>query len=274
MISSAVPRLHVLSGPFVSVGDARVPVPEGSKRLVTYCALRRSPVARREVAGDLWPECADARAAGNLRSALWRLRGAGIEVLESDHARVWLRPGVPVDLDIAREWTRRLVEGRHRAADLRLMDWWPAALDLLPGWYDDWILLAREELRARTLVALERLVGALCAVGRTALAIDVAMLAVSHDGLSESAQRALVEAHLADGNFVMAWRAFGRYRDLLAVELGVEPGPGITALVLRADTVPLVPPPRVAPPRTPAPRSPGDARVSRTELPRRPVPAP
>jgi hypothetical protein len=73
--------IHLLGGPPVSGGAERRPVPEGSKRLVAYVALKRSPVERARAAGMLWPETDDARAAGNLRSALWWLRGAGIDVL-------------------------------------------------------------------------------------------------------------------------------------------------------------------------------------------------
>jgi hypothetical protein len=39
----------------------------------------------------------DHRAAGNLRSSLWRLRGAGIDVLTSDKSSLCLRDGVLVD---------------------------------------------------------------------------------------------------------------------------------------------------------------------------------
>jgi DNA-binding SARP family transcriptional activator len=41
-------------------------------------------VERRHVAGILWPLGHDSRAAGNLGSALWRLRGAGIDILQTD----------------------------------------------------------------------------------------------------------------------------------------------------------------------------------------------
>ena len=76
--------VHLLAGLYVTVGTRRQEVPEGSKQLLAYVALRRRRVERRQVAGTLWPFGDEERAAGNLRSALWRLRRAGINVLVAD----------------------------------------------------------------------------------------------------------------------------------------------------------------------------------------------
>jgi hypothetical protein len=54
---------------------------------------------------------------------------------------------------------------------------------------------------------------------------------VSADPLRETANRILVEAHLAEGNLVEARRSYARYRDLIGRELGVEPGHELTSLV-------------------------------------------
>src|SRR4051795_7611946 len=86
-----LPQLHLLGGPWAGVDGQRHDVPEGSKRLVAYLALKGGRVERRVMAGTLWPDAPDARAAGNLRSALWRLRGAGIDVIGSDKTGMWLR---------------------------------------------------------------------------------------------------------------------------------------------------------------------------------------
>src|SRR5690242_21218853 len=50
------------------------------------------------------------------------------------------------------------------------------AIDLLPGWYDDWVLMERERVRQRLLHALEALSGQLAQVGRCAEAVDAAMM--------------------------------------------------------------------------------------------------
>ena len=54
-------------------------------------------------------------------------------------------------------------------------------------------------------------------------AIEAAMFAVGIEPLRESAQRALIEAHLAEGNLVEARRVFTTYRDLVSDELGILP---------------------------------------------------
>ena len=78
-------QLRLLGGVHVVAGERRMEIPEGSRRLLVYVALQRRRADRRQVAGALWPVGGDERAAGNLRSALWRLRGAGLDLLDGDH---------------------------------------------------------------------------------------------------------------------------------------------------------------------------------------------
>src|ERR687896_289887 len=78
------PVIHLVGGPYVRYGAEQRSVPEGSKKLLAFVALRRGRVERQYAAGALWPFGDDLRAAGNLRSALWRLRRAGIDVIEAD----------------------------------------------------------------------------------------------------------------------------------------------------------------------------------------------
>lgn len=220
---AGTPVIHLFGGPYVTLAGQRREVPEGSKRLLTMVALRRRRVERRHVAGILWPLGHDSRAAGNLRSALWRLRGAGIDILQTDKWSIGLSEGVAVDAQIVAEWADRLIEGTERDEDLAVSPAWIDGLDLLPGWYDDWVLIERERLRQRTLHALEALSHKLIKTGRFADAVDAAMLAVSAEPLRESAQLALIRAHVAEGNLVEARRGCRAYRDLLRRELGVDP---------------------------------------------------
>jgi DNA-binding SARP family transcriptional activator len=223
--------LHLFGGPFVTFGCRRVDVPEGSKRLLVFVALHCGRVERRYAAGTLWPVADDARAAGNLRSALWRLNGAGIQLLEADKHGLVMRDDVAVDLHAVNAWAARLITGSSTAVDLRVMPWGVDALDLLPGWYDDWALIERERVRQRLLHALEALSRQLVRARRCAEAVEVAMMAVGAEPLRESAQRTLIEAHLAEGNRVEARRSFDTYRDLLDRELGAEPDLELTDLI-------------------------------------------
>jgi DNA-binding SARP family transcriptional activator len=215
--------VHLLAGPYVTLGAERREVPEGSKQLLAFVALRRRRVERRQAAGTLWPFGNEERSAGNLRSALWRLRQAGIDVVVADKASLVLSAEVLVDLHLTEQWATRLIEGRADGGDLVVSPSMADALDLLPGFYDDWVLIERERIRQRILHALEALSERLAAVGRFADAIEAALLATSAEPLRESAQRALIRAHIAEGNVTEARRSYHAYRDLVYRELGVEP---------------------------------------------------
>ena len=104
-------------------------------------------------------------------------------------------------------------------------------MDLLPGWYDDWVIFERERIRQRLLHAVEALSRRLVETDRFAEAVDAAVSAVSADPLRESANRVLMEAHLAEGNLIEAHRTYKRYRDTVRRELGVEPGEQLTSLL-------------------------------------------
>jgi DNA-binding SARP family transcriptional activator len=228
---AGVPAVLLFGGPYVMLDGTRLEVPEGSKRLLVFVALSAGHVDRRFAAGSLWPVGNDDRAAGNLRSALWRLRCAGIDLVESDKRNLRLRPGTVVDVNLVCDWAARLVDGSATPADLRVGNWHLDAVELLPGWYDDWVIFERERIRQQLLHALEILSRRLAAAGRCAEAVVTAISAVSADPLRESAHRVLIEAHLAEGNLAEGRRAYDRYRAIARRELGVEPGRELASLI-------------------------------------------
>jgi DNA-binding SARP family transcriptional activator len=221
--------VHLFDGPYVTTGPERRNVPEGSKHLLAFVALRRRRVERRQVAGALWPLGDEERAAGNLRSALWRLRRAGIDVLIADKWSLVLGTEVRVDLHVLEEWATQLISGTAAAQDLTIPQAASDALNLLPGFYDDWVLIERERIRQRVLHALEALSERLCAEGRFADAIESAMLATSAEPLRESAHRSLIKAHIAEGNLTEARRTYLAYQALMRRELGVPLSQGFAA---------------------------------------------
>lgn len=250
------PSLHLFGGPYVCVDGRRCEIPEGSKRLLVFVALRRRRVERRHAAGVLWPEGSDERASGNLRSALWRLRGADIDLVLADKCSLRLRDDVVVDVERVGDWAARIISGGMRSDELMILPSLMEALELLPGWYDDWVILERERLRQRLLHGLEALSRELVVAGRFAEAVEAAMMSVAVEPLRESAQRALVAAHLAEGNRVEGRRCFDSYRETLRRDLGVEPAPDLAAMVYPRRPVATSGPGTYAP----APRDPGQAR--------------
>jgi len=103
--------------------------------------------------------------------------------------------------------------------------------ELLPGWYDDWVLLERERLRQLRMHALEDVAVRLMAAGRYGDALQSALAAVRAEPLRESAHRTVVRVHLAEGNVVEALRAYEQFRTMLADDLGVQPSSQFSRLV-------------------------------------------
>jgi DNA-binding SARP family transcriptional activator len=214
--------LRLFAGPRLRLGGREVPIPEGSQRLLVYVALRRGHVDRRVVAGTLWPVGGDDRAAGNLRSAVWRLRRTGIDVIRTDRQHLWVHPGLLLDVDVVSAWSQRLLRGGVTEADFGVNTVSGDSLEILPGWYDECVVLERERARQCALHAMEALSAALVAAGRYAEALDVALGVVSVEPLRESGQRTLIAAHIAEGNWTEARRAFDLHARLLQRELGIR----------------------------------------------------
>ncbi len=226
------PRLQLMGEFSLEQYEARVDLPLGAQRLLAFLAVNAHPIPRSSIAGILWPGVTRERAAGNLRSSLWRLRQAGAHVVQSTASTVSIHAVVRVDLhEIVRD-ARACIDERE-VCDLDGRLHW----DLLPDWYDDWLILERERLGRLRVHALEALCRRFLDAGFPGRAIDLALTAVSVEPLRESAHRALISAHLAEGNVSEALRQFETFRGLVRDELGIEPSAELQALVgsLRRD---------------------------------------
>lgn len=67
--------------------------------------------------------------------------------------------------------------------------------------------------------------------GRYAEAVEAALTAIDVEPLRESAQRALLEAHIGEANLIEARRGFMTYRALVRRGLGIEPSRELAGLV-------------------------------------------
>jgi DNA-binding SARP family transcriptional activator len=176
----------------------------------------------------LWPETRDERANGNLRSALWRLNQLGCDLVVARGSTLQLNPYVRVDLH---ENSARARQFLRDESDLNELDESLFYSDLLPDRYEDWLMIERDRFHELRLRALESICERLTAKGAYARAIEAAFAAVAADPLRESAQRALVKVHLAEGNVAGAIRQFQLYVNILRAELGVAPSRQFTELV-------------------------------------------
>ena len=114
-----------------------------------------------------------------------------------------------------------------------VLDWaWQG--ELLSGWYDDWVLAAREALQDRRADELEALAVASTADGNNGDALVFATLAVVAQPLRETAHRALLRAHLDLGHHREAMALFGELERMLQREMGIGPSLETTALMATA----------------------------------------
>jgi DNA-binding SARP family transcriptional activator len=211
----------------------RVRLPMSAQRLLAFVALHERPLLRVYVAGSLWIDVSEERAGASLRSTLWRLNRPGHRLVEATSTHLRLAPELDVDLRRAVGLAHRLVDGTASSEDL---DSGEVSLrgELLPDWYDDWLLFERERFRQLSLHALEALAERLAADGRLGRALEAALSAVRGEPLRESAHRALIRVHLAEGNRGEAVRQYELCRRLLRDRLGVEPSPQLDELMHQA----------------------------------------
>lgn len=205
-----------------------------AQRVLAFLALHEQPVRRTHVAGVLWLDSNQERAAGSLRSALWRIRQCCDSIVESTHRGLRLSPAVCVDVRETILWARRVGDAAHQIDDDDVGHAFTGG-ELLADWYDDWVLLERERLRQLRLHASEVLTQRLVTVGRYADAMEVALAALRSEPLRESAHRAVISVHLAEGNRSEALRQFRHYRELLRAQLGLEPSALMKDLVNALD---------------------------------------
>ena len=229
--------IDLLDGFRVVVDQQTLSIPLSARRVVAFVGLRGRS-SRAEVAGTLWPDVTDAKAQGALRTALWRLRQltAGLldEPLVTGDETLRLHESVEVDVDALVVAIRRVIDDGECGVDQGLLPTLATMGELLPGWYDDWVLLGRERLRQLQLHALELTARQLSCEGRYAEAIEAALAAVRLEPLRESATRVLIQIHLDEHNVVEALRRFEVFRRQVVTELGIEPTDELVALMRTA----------------------------------------
>ena len=222
-------RLELLGGFQLTRGTEVLVLSPGEQRLLAFLAVPNKPMQRTFVAGNLWLESSEQRAAGNLRSTLWRLRALDRTLVASTRSQLALGPAVSVDLHETSAHARDVLVHMHARplSDAPMM----VAGDLLPDWYDDWVVIERERFRQLRLHALEALCATLAAERLFGLAVEAGLACVAADPLRESAHRVLISAHIAEGNTAEALRQYRLFCKLSEVHLGAPPSDAIERLI-------------------------------------------
>lgn len=228
-LRSAV-ELRLLGGWALTVDGSEVPLPTREQRLIAVLALWRGRRPRPVLAGTLWPTVSEDHAHGSLRVAVRRIKVAVPGLLESSRTCVALCDHVAVDL-----------HGLRRVLALAPCDLLaePDLLDvldhdeLLPGWYDDWLLSQRDRLDLDRLRLLVGTAQHAFEMGSWAVAQRAASLACRIEPLHDRANEIVVLSRLRCEDRVGAVRALQRYRERLRQDLGVQPPPVLERLVAR-----------------------------------------
>jgi DNA-binding SARP family transcriptional activator len=224
----------LVGGFSLSFGGAEVrPVPLGARRLLALVALHDRPVSRRRAAFTLWSGVSEARAYGSLRTALFRLRASPSEgVLLEQGSELALSATVEVDVRRAHALAAPLLGGHSGtgAGGYRELEAILKGGELLPDWYEDWVLIERERYHEFRLRALEALCDVHLRSGAVAAALSCARAAVEADPVRESSRRTLISVLLADGNRAAALAQERQFREHLT-SFGLEPSPRFEELV-------------------------------------------
>jgi len=234
----------------VQVGDEVIPskaFPGRQGRLMfAYLAAHHRPVPRDELTDVLWPAGPPPNWKRDLSALASRLRtlltsagltGPNALVGTGDWYELRLLDSIEVDLDGA---VARLHEATEALADgdaTRALDTAQAAMAIarrpfLPAEDGDWIDVRRQALLRTLLGALDVTGTVLEQRGDIASAIEPAREAVELAPFAENGYARLMRLQLKAGDRAEALRTFHRCRELLARELGVDPGSDVQAAYL------------------------------------------
>jgi DNA-binding SARP family transcriptional activator len=236
-------RLSLLGAFSCTIGGREVTFPtRGVERLLAYLILKRGrPTPRRTLAGTLWPDSDDPRAAKNLNTTLWRAKGTLADRMvtnihfRSDHARISLEiQDAEIDAIRFQDFVakRPLLSGPARARELnRAMELYGG--DFLEGLDDEWIVSERAGFRSQYLSLLRELVDTCIESTEYSEGLIQARRLLELDPLDEGSHRRVMLLRFLSGDRSGALMQYRLLTDILSAELGIEPSQESRDLWLR-----------------------------------------
>lgn len=226
MATDQIWKLQLLGGWQLHRGDQPVTVALRQQRLIAALALYGKQ-SRAFLAGLLWPDSPEHQAAGNLRHSVFVVNRNLPKLLAPTRDSLDLAEQVRVDVRDIKAQASRVEEQAGSDLPQSMLDWGLEG-ELLPGWYEDWVISEQDRWQRLRLSVLERLARQFLLQGKIDQAVEAARAAMSIEPLRESAQRLLLQCYLTEGNQAEALRTYQSFRIRLRQELGVDPSP-ITA---------------------------------------------
>jgi predicted ATPase/DNA-binding SARP family transcriptional activator len=230
--------------------------------LLAYLLLHRGTEHPREkLAGLLWPDSSEDNARKNLRQALWRLRNSiGDPYLLVDTHSIAFNDAVEMWLDIE---VLEGVKGQDLEQAVSIYKG-----ELLPGFYEEWILRERDRLEAAYEGLMQHHLSVVLKEQRWMEAIHWAERWIAQGHFPEAAYRALMVAHASTGDIPKVEAAYQRCLQALQQEIGVEPSEETELLYQRLLAGEKVAPPPPLEEREQRPR----LDVKQIHLPAQPTP--
>jgi predicted ATPase/DNA-binding SARP family transcriptional activator len=156
---------------------------------------------REKLAGQLWPESTEDSARDYLRHALWRIRKALQEAssatyLKSDDLTIAFDASTAYWLDVA--GVREVSEKAPAEELIEALSSYSG--ELLPGFYDEWVVLERQHLQGIYERKVERLLESLQEAGRWEQVLEWGEKWIALGQKPEAAYRYLMSAHAAKGD--------------------------------------------------------------------------
>lgn len=193
-----------------------------AQTLLAYLTLTPGVRQRREkLAGMLWPDTAETTARTNLRYVLWRINQAiGDGYIEADKLDISFKSGSNCRIDVV---ILQQAVSPDAPLDELVNVVSPYLGDLLPGFYDSWVLAERERLHAVFEEKIAALLERLLAEERWRDATSWAERWIAVNPTAESAYCALMTAYQRLGNSAGVVTSYKRCVNALEADLGVEP---------------------------------------------------
>lgn len=214
-------EMTLLGGFRLTTANGSETVGTTGQRLLAMLAIDTHPVPREVLAGRMWPDRPTSRALANLRGVVHRLPRTSAPLVRA--------VGGTLGIGLVSVDVRRLLEAAHRllrgqpTPDPVMQDIVQLDCELLPGWDEEWVVIERERLRQLRLLSLEAICDSYSRSGDYGSAVEAGILAAGLEPLRESSHRALIRAHLAEGNYCEALRQYHELCEHLLQQLSIEP---------------------------------------------------
>jgi WD40 repeat protein/DNA-binding SARP family transcriptional activator len=233
VVEDSMLQIRLLGQFDVRLDGKRVLLPSrAAQSMLAYFAMTAGIAHRREkLAGTFWPELSEESARKNLRQELWRIRKAvstgqtgGNDYLQADDLTITFNRQADYWLDVS-HFEQPALDVEPLLSSLALYQG-----ELLPGFYEEWVLLERERLRSLFDNKMEQSLALLVAAERWTTAQEQAERWLALGSSLEPAYRALMLVHGARGDMARVSSIYQQCIIALEEEVGLEPSSETRAL--------------------------------------------